>query len=173
MSTQRSGHWRRTVAIGAVLVFALAGCSDDDGGDTDALGEDLEASESPFPAPGSYADKVNRLCDQLAADSLDVTGGEDPTRAQFLEDQPKLAALIDTFDAEVAELPVTDTDRTAADAMKAFQRFSDESYAKVVDAAKTGDDAAFQSAFTAFLEGFEETDADESIQAQGIFCPGR
>ncbi|GAA0636758.1 hypothetical protein GCM10009547_46370 [Sporichthya brevicatena] len=172
MSTQRSGPWRRAAAIGAVLLLALAGCSDDDS-DADDLGEDIEASESPFPAPGSFADKVNRLCDQLSADSLDVTGGEDPTREQFLEDEPKLAALVEKFDAEVAKLPVTEADRAAAAAMKAFQRYSDESYAKVVEAAKTGDDAAFSAAFTAFLEGFEDTDADENIQAEGIFCPGR
>lgn len=162
----------RVVPIIALLAMALAGCGDD--------GE--EASPSPIgPAqevsaaatPGSYVDAVNRLCDDLAADSTDVTGGTEPTREQFLEDQPKLDALIQAFDAEVAKLEVTDADRAAADALREFQRYSDTEYAKVVAAAQAGDDATFEAAFEAFIADFEASQIPAELAAAGVTCPAR
>jgi hypothetical protein len=161
------------VLIVALLAMTVAGCGDDDG---------EEASPSPIgPAdevsaaatPGGYVDAVNRLCDDLAADSTDVTGGTEPTREQFLEDQPKLDVLIQTFDAKIAKLEVADADRAAADALREFQRYSDTEYAKVVAAAQAGDDAKFEAAFGAFIEDFQESRIPAELAEAGITCPAR
>lgn len=163
----------RVVLVVALLVMTVTGCGDDDGGDASpsAIGPAEEVSEAATPA--GYVDAVNRLCDDLAADSTDVTGGMEPTREQFLEDQPKLAALIQAFDAEIAKLEVTDADRAAADALREFQRYSDTEYAKVVAAAEAGDDAAFEAAFGAFVEDFGESPIPAQLTEVGITCPAR
>ena len=159
--------------IGALLALSAVGCSDEDGDEASpsAVGPAEEVGASATPA--AYVDAVNRLCDDLAADSTDVTGGAEPTREQFLEDQPALDQLIETFDGEVAKIPVADADRTAADALAAYQRHSDTEFAKVVDAAESGDDEAFEAAFAEFAEALQGTTVDEELNEAGISCPAR
>lgn len=162
----------RLILIVALLMLTVTGCGDDDGqASPSPIGPAEEVSAAATPA--GYVDAVNRLCDNLAADSTDVTGGSEPTREQFLEDQPKLDALIQAFDAEIAELEVTDADRAAADALREFQRYSDTEYAKVVAAAEGGDDAAFEAAFGAFVEDFQESGIPARLADIGITCPAR
>lgn len=161
------------VLVVALLVMTVAGCGDDGGEEASPspIGPAEEVSAAATPA--GYVDAVNRLCDDLAADSTDVTGGTEPTREQFLADQPKLAALIEAFDAEIAELEVTGADRAAAEALREFQRYSDTEYAKVVAAAEGGDDGEFDAAFGAFVEDFQESKIPARLADVGIACPAR
>ncbi len=171
----RSG-WKRGLIAGllAVGLVGLVGCGGDGADDGDvpsAIGPAEEVSADA--TPGGYVDAVNRLCDDLAADSTDVTGGAFPTREQFLEDQPKLDQLIEAFDARVAEIAVTDADREAADAVRAFQQYSDREFAKVRTAAESGDDARFSEAFEAFMADFESSPIPADLAEAGITCPAR
>lgn len=162
----------RAVLI-AALLLAAAGCGsdDEDGASPSAIGPAEEVSAQA--GPGGYVDALNRLCDDLAADSTDVTGGVEPEREQFLEDQPRLDALIEAFDARAATLEVTDADRAAAEAFRAFQRYSDAEYAKVRAAAESGDDAKFEAAFEAFITDFEASPIPAELAEAGVTCPAR
>ena len=106
----------RVRVCGAVLtagLLALSAC----GGSEDDTGA-LEPEEST-PALGAYASAVNARCSTFADATVAVTGGGEPAVAKFNEDQPKLKALTDAFDADIAKIPVTtEEDRYAADAFR-------------------------------------------------------
>jgi hypothetical protein len=162
----------RSVLFAAFLLITAA-CGDDggDGASPSAIGPAEEVGAEATPT--GYVDALNRLCDNLAADSTDVTGGVEPAREQFLEDQPKLEALVRAFDAEAAKLEVPDEDREAAEAFRAFQRYSDAEYAKVRAAAESGDDATFKAAFEEFIADFEASKIPADLAEAGVTCPAR
>jgi hypothetical protein len=160
--------WGRAVLLAGVLAMSACGSDDTDG---DPAASEPEASAPPLSA---YASAVNDRCEKFADAVLGVTGGGEPAVAKFNADQPKLKQLTDAFDAGIATIPATtDEDRKAAATFKAFQRFSDAAYAKVLAVAKTGDQAKFDTAFEAFLAEFDNSTVPADLAAVGINCPAR
>ncbi len=166
----------RTVLLVVLIAATALGCGKDgdaadDAGSPSAVGPAEEISAAATAS--RYVGAVNQLCADLAATTMDVTGGGTPTREQFLADQPKLTVLTQKFDADVAKIEVPEADRAAADALRAFQSYSDAEYAKVVAAAESGNDERFAAAFDAFLADFEQSGIPAELAEAGISCPAR
>ena len=163
-----------TLACG-VLAATTLGCGTAAGEDGDAglptTGRTTTAGDA------SYTARVNALCSDLLVHVKEVNGGGGHPGhfplAEYLVEQPRLAALITTFDAKVDEIPVGAASREAADALHAFQAMSDRATAMLDAAAATGDQARFDEAFGAVHRMFDESSVSADLVTQGIVCNGR
>ena len=168
----RRGVARLTLACG-VLAATTLGCGSSTGKN--------DAAASPtadHKTPASYTARVNELCSDLLVRVKEVNGGGGghPGHfpiAEYLAEQPKLAALITAFDAKVDAIPVTADDREEADALHAFETMSDRATAMLDAAAATGDQANFDEAFGAVHRMFDESSVSSDLVTQGIVCNGR
>ncbi|MEP6762307.1 MAG: hypothetical protein ABJA93_13205 [Sporichthyaceae bacterium] len=68
---------------------------------------------------------------------------------------------------------MTSADRSAASAFDAYRQFSDAADAKVVAAAKTGDQEKFDAANAAFLELIHSAPEIEEMNKAQIQCNAR
>jgi hypothetical protein len=86
----------------------------------------------------------------------------------------KLVKAIAAFDADVDDIPVAAADQEVALAFDAYRRFSDTADAKVVAAARTGDQEEFDAANAAFIAGIRGNPPElENMRAAGIQCNAR
>jgi hypothetical protein len=169
--------WRSTIGIGALLMGTAIGCGDADepkAADPGATPSQTSPSSADPSAADGYVVQVNARCRELLTQVMGFDIGNAVTIEQFLGKHEQLVVAIKDFDADVDAIPVTATDRPAADAFDAYRRFSDTADATVVAAAETGDQKQFDAANAAFLElihgGVAEIDA---MHAAGIQCNAR
>jgi len=171
-------RWRSTMGVGVLLMGTAVGCGDSDREDA-APGSTSSATSLASAAPATptsdgYVVQVNAPCRELLSQVLTFDIGNAVMIAQFLGKHQQLVLAIHDFDADVDRIPVTSADRSAADAFDAYRHFSDAADAKVVAAAKTGDQEKFDAANAAFLEpihgGVPEM---EEMHEAGIQCNAR
>lgn len=167
------GGGAQVVLTCAVLAATAVGCgtAKERGDASPATGRTATLS-SP-----SYTTQVNALCSDLLAKVKEVNGGGGHPGhfpiAEYLAEQPKLAALTAAFDAKVDAVPVPAAERKEADALRAFQNLSDRATAKLDAAAATGQQAKFDDAFGTVHRMFDDSTVTEDLQTQGIVCNGR
>ena len=157
----------------AVLAASAVGCG------TSTEGHDA-APASPRTATASgpsYATRVNELCSDLLAKVKEVNGGGGHPGhfpiAEYLAEQPKLAALTAAFDAKVSAIEVPAAERKEADALRAFQDLSDRATAMLDAAAATGKQEKFDEAFGRVHRMFDDSTVTDDLLTQGIGCNGR
>ena len=103
------------------------------------------------PGHTEYVARLNGLCAELQPKVLQIYGGGGypapyPIKV-FESEQPRLTSLYRTFDAQADALPLTDGDRRAFEAFKAYRRVADEATAVMSAAAATGRQDRFDAAF--------------------------
>ena len=156
----------------AVLAATAVGCgTGNEGGDASP------AAHTTTPSPPTYATQVNELCSDLLAKVKEVNGGGGHPGhfpiAEYLAEQPKLAALTAAFDAKVDAIPVPAGEREGAEALRAFQNLSDRATAMLDAAAATGKQEKFDETFGRVHRMFDDSSVGEDLLTQGIGCNGR
>ena len=151
---------KRTLIAAAAVLLVAAGCGD---------------SEDEKPATsGAFVKQLNRLCQQLEQDVLAVVKDERyPTAEEYLALRRQTGPLFAAFDAKVAAIEVTDDDKSAAEAFEAYRVESDKSNETLVEAASTGDEGTYRSAFAANDKAYDDSKAVAKLTTEGIYCPAR
>jgi hypothetical protein len=190
--TRARGPYYRAMRLrflaGLWLALSVAGCGGADEDKASAPSEpaaSAPATPSPTPtvaspspsASGSYVAQVNALCEAMIPKVMAVRGDDDgdgggdfPAITEFEGQEDKLKPIIAEFDAAVEAIPVTDADRPAADALKAYGEMSDAEAAKMLAAAQSGDQQKYDDASRPSAE-FEAK--RQALEAVGISCPAR
>jgi len=154
------------------LAVAAVGCG------TDTKGNDASPATGRTTASGpTYVARVNELCADLLAKVKEVNGGGGHPGpfpiAEYLAEQPRLAALTTAFDAKIDAIPVPAAEREEADALRAFQDLSDRATAMLDAAASTGKQEKFDAAFGRVHRMLDDSSVPEDLLTQGIVCNGR
>lgn len=160
-----------------LLLMTVSGCGGSDEKETSAPSP-TTAISSPSPsAAGSYVAQVNTLCESMIPEVMAVRGDQDddgggdfPALAEFEGQETQLEPIMSKFDAAVDAIPVTDADRPAVAAFDAYRESVDAEAAKMLAAAKSGDQQEYEEA----LEPSAEFQVKrQAIEAAGISCPAR
>ena len=169
-----SARWRSTLGVAFLLLGTAVGCGDSSNAEAPPQSAASASSPAPTPPPNGYVVQLNALCQELLSKVLTFDIGNEVTIEQFLGKHRRLVAVIHDFDTEVDRIPVSPVDRSAAEAFDAYRQFSDAADAKVVAAARTGDQDKFDAANAAFLEAIHGTVPEiEEMNAAGIRCNAR
>jgi hypothetical protein len=156
-----------------MTLVVLAGCGSDDGDADSTPTPSAPASSSPT-TPEGYVVQVNALCRDLLAEVMTFDIGNAVTIEQFLGKHRKLVAAINDFDARVDAIPVSEADQPAADVFDTYRQWSDAADAKVVAAARTGDQQQFDAANEAFIEELHSNPPEiGAMHTAGIECTAR
>lgn len=165
--------------MGVLLLMPVSGCGDS-AGEEASTPSPTAAVSSPSPSPsasGSYVSKVNALCESMIPDVMKVRGDTDndgggdlPSLKEVEGQEAQLKPIMEKFDTAVDAIPVTDADRPAADAFNAYRKTVDAEGAKMLAAAKSGDQQKYEEAFKPSAE-FEAK--RRALEATGIVCPAR
>src|SRR3954451_13537574 len=132
---------------GFAMVGTVAmGCSGSDANAPTRTAPTVASTSTARPAP-EFAAQVTQLCTELQPKVLQIYGGGGhpapyPIRV-FKAEQPRLTSLYQAFDARVDAIPVTDADRRAVAAFKAYRHLSDGATARMSAAAETGRQSTF------------------------------
>jgi hypothetical protein len=163
------------VLLGALLILGPVGCSDGD--DESGVSETSAPSPTASASSASYVTQVNALCTAMIDRVMAVRGDEDgdgggdiPSMEEYTAQEERLKPVIEEFDAKVAGIPVTDSDRAAAAAFDAYREFLDADSEKTAAAAKAGNQESYDAAFQPSAE-FESKRS--ALNAAGIDCPAR
>ncbi|MEV1131209.1 hypothetical protein [Agromyces sp. NPDC049794] len=116
--------------------------------------------------------QLNDLCRKLVADSLAGRGGPE-TLESYVSLRPERVELRRAFDEQVDSIPVSDSEREAADLFDDFRAWADEAEAKIAEAAESGDPSTFDAAVDAFGVALAGTTWKRDLAAVGISCPAR
>jgi hypothetical protein len=168
---------RTSLVLGALLVVTATGCSDSDDEDASASSETTAVASASPSSSGSYVDQVNALCEAMIdgvmavrGDSDGDGGGDVPAMDEYEDQQLRIAPITAAFDAKVDAIPVTESDRAAAEAFDAYREFIDADTARTIAAAQSGD----QDRYDAALQPSAEFEAKlRPVETAGISCPAR
>jgi hypothetical protein len=174
---QIMGYTRLAVrgSASALALVLLAGCGDDDPSPATAPSASPQTAAASSPTePAGYVVQVTTLCRDLLADVMAFDIGNAVTIEQFLDKHDRLVVAIRDFDARVDAIPVAEAEQPAAAAFDAYRQWSDAADAKVVAAARTGDQQQFDAANEAFIEELHSNPPEiEAMRAAGIQCTAR
>jgi hypothetical protein len=144
MRRMRCAVLTATVLTAAVLT-SLVACTGPRSGASVSAGSAApsQASSATAGSRASYLDQVNTLCDRLEIQEQAVVASFPPhfPVAQFLADDTKIQALVRSFDARLAAVPVRPAEQSTATAFAAYVKESTATRRLRVAAAHRGQQA--------------------------------
>ena len=152
--------------VATSIAAALVGCASGTASDDRLEAEPTTASATPSAdtTKQAYLDAVNALCDSLLPKVIEAThgGSIDVPAAEWVRTWPAHQALLDGFDADLAQITVPASATDAAQVMAAYVTWATGIDVRRIEAARKG-----QQAWEAEVAAEADITDDPTLRALG------